>query len=68
MSRLHADGKAIAMTSGAFGTIGAEEEDDEEMDDEDDEGEDDEDDEDDDMEEDVRLKLCDTADCFLPLP
>jgi len=52
---LHADGKAMAMTPGAFGTIGAgdEDDDDEEMDD-DEEGEDDEDDEDedDDMEED----------------
>ena len=33
---MHSDGKAIAMTSGAFGTIGAEgdEDDDEEMEDE----------------------------------
>ena len=48
---LHTDGKAMAMTSGAFGTIGAEEDEDDEMDDEED-GEDDEDDEDDDMDED----------------
>jgi len=53
---LHADGKAIAMTSGAFGTIGAEDDEDEaEGMDEDEEGDDDdedEDDDDDDMEED----------------
>merc|ERR1712196_190785 len=54
---LHSDGKAIAMSSGAFGTIGAEGDgdEDEEMD-EDEDDEDDEDDEeegeDDDMEED----------------
>jgi nuclear GTP-binding protein len=52
---LHTDGKAIAMTSGAFGTIGAEDDEDEaeEMD-EDEEGDDDDEDEedDDDMEED----------------
>merc|ERR1711939_270472 len=47
---LHSDGKAMAMTSGAFGTIGAEgnEEDDEEMD----EGEEDEDDDDGEEDED----------------
>merc|ERR1712196_626997 len=44
---LHSDGKAIAMSSGAFGTIGAEGDEDDE---EDDDG--DEEDEDDDMEED----------------
>merc|ERR1711939_1202194 len=55
---LHSDGKAIAMTSGAFGTIGAEGDDDEDEEmDEDEDGEDEEDDEededdDDDMEED----------------
>merc|ERR1719331_900615 len=53
---LHSEGKAIAMTSGAFGTIGAEDDEDEEgEDDEDEEDEDDEDmedDEDDDDEDD----------------
>merc|ERR1712118_460563 len=50
---LHSDGKAIAMTSGAFGTIGEEgnDDEDEEMDDME-EDDDEEDEEDDDMEED----------------
>merc|ERR1711918_246642 len=51
---LHSDGKAIAMTSGAFGTIGAEgnEDEDDEMDEDEEDEEDDEEEEDDDMEED----------------
>merc|ERR1712072_703231 len=53
---LHTDGKAIAMTSGAFGTIGAEDDEDEAVEmDEDEEADDDdedEDDDDDDMEDD----------------
>merc|ERR1711939_1043189 len=49
---LHSDGKAIAMTSGAFGTIGAEGDDDEDEEmDEDEDGEDEEDDEEEDEDE-----------------
>merc|ERR1719159_1254427 len=57
---LHSDGKAMAMTSGAFGTIGTEDNDeDEEMGDEDDDDmeEDDEEDEDEDDDENGKVMI-----------